>query len=64
MAKREVVEMKLIEYFDRMQEILNAKLPMACLYVKTSTIYYNKDIQGEFESNMNNVYMGIEKLVK
>ena len=64
MAKREVVEMKLIEYFNRMQEILNAKLPMACLYVKTSTIYYNKDIQGEFESNMNNVYMGIENLVK
>lgn len=64
MAKREVVELKLREYFDRMQEILNAKLPMACLYVETSTIYYNKDIQGEFESNMNNVYMGIENLLK
>lgn len=64
MAKREVVEMKLIEYFYRMQEILNARLPMACLYVKTSTIYYNKSIQGEFESNINNVYMGIENLVK
>lgn len=64
MAKREVVEIKLIEYFSRMQEILNSKLPMACLYVKTSTIYYNKDIQGEFQSNMNDVYMGIETLIK
>lgn len=64
MAKREVVEIKLVEYFDKMQEILNAKLPMAGLYVQTSTLYYNKDIQGEFNSNMNNVYMGIENLVK
>lgn len=64
MAKRENVEIKLIEYFYRMQEILNAKLPMACLYVETSTLYYNKDIQGDFQSNMNNVYMGIENLIK
>lgn len=64
MAKREIVESKLIEYFHRMQEILNAKLPMACLYTKTSTIYYNKSIQGEFKSNMNNVYFGIENLIK
>ena len=64
MAKREVVEMKLIEYFERMQEILNAQLPIACLYVKTSTIYYDKSIEGEFLSNMNNVYMGIEMLIK
>ena len=64
MAKREISEEKLIEHFSKMQEILNAKLPMAGLYLETSTLYYTKSIQGEFLSNMANVYAGIENLIK
>jgi len=64
MAKREVIEVKLNEYFADMQEMLNSYLPMACLYVKTSTVYYSKDIDGEMDSNMNDVYRGIENMVR
>ena len=64
MAKREVIDIKLDEYFADMQEMLNSYLPMACLYVKTSTVYYNKDIDGEMNSNMFNVYSGIENMIK
>lgn len=64
MAKREVIEVKLKEYFSDMQEILNSYLPMACLYVKTSTVYYDKDIDGELDSNMTDVYKGIENMIR
>ena len=64
MAKREVIEDKMKEYFLDMQEMLNSYLPMACLYVKTSTVYYDKDIDGELDSNMTDVYKGIENMVR
>jgi len=63
MAKREVLDVKLEEYFHSMQEILNSYLPMACLYVKTSTVYYEKDIDGEMNSNMTDIYKGIENMI-
>jgi len=64
MAKREVIDVKLQEYFSDMQEILNSYLPMACLYVKTSTVYYSKDIKGEMKSNVNDIYRGVENMIK
>lgn len=64
MAKREIIDLKINEYFSDMQEMLNSYLPMACLYVNTSTVYYDKNIDGEMSSNMYDVYRGIENMRK
>ena len=64
MAKREVLDIKVEEYFSDMQKLLNSYLPMAGLYIKTSTVYYDREIKGEMGSNMVDVYRGIENMTK
>jgi len=64
MAKTEYLEGRLTEYFRKMQEILARELPIMGLYFETSTIYYNKDIEGEFYSTRNDIYSGIENMIR
>ena len=44
LAKREILDGKSKEHFDKMQEILYAELPIIGLYFETSTVFYNKRI--------------------
>jgi len=63
MAKTEYLEGRLTEYFRKMQEILIRELPIMGLYFETSTVYYNKDIEGELNSTVNDIYSGIENMM-
>lgn len=63
LAQREYLEGKSKEYFDKLQEILYKKLPMLGLYFETSTVYYSKKIEENLDSNMNNIYYGLENLI-
>ena len=64
MAKTEYLEGRLTEYFRKMQEILIREFPIIGLYFETSTVYYNKDIEGEFYSTKNDIYSGIENMMR
>jgi len=63
LAQREYLEGKSKEYFDKLQEILYRKLPIMGLYFETSTVYYAKKIEEKLDSNMNNIYYGLENLI-
>jgi len=62
LAQREYLEGKSKEYFDKLQEILYRKLPIMGLYFETSTVYYAKKIEENLDSNMKNIYYGLEDL--
>lgn len=64
MARTEYLEGKTKEYFSKMQEILAEELPIAGLYFKTSTVYYNQSIEGELKPTINNIYSGIENMME
>ncbi|MBP3285291.1 MAG: peptide ABC transporter substrate-binding protein [Clostridia bacterium] len=62
LAQREYLEGKSKEYFDKLQEILYRELPIMGLYFETSTVYYAKKIEEKLDSNMKNIYYGLENL--
>ena len=62
LAQREYLEGKSKENFDKLQEILYRKLPIMGLYFETSTVYYSKKIEENLDSNMKNIYYGLENL--
>jgi len=48
----------------RMQEILNDEMVMAGMYFGMSTIYYDKSLTGTLNSNLEDIYSGIEEMKK
>jgi len=48
----------------RMQEILNDEMIIAGMYFGTSTIYYDKALTGTLNSNIEDIYSGIEEMKK
>ena len=48
----------------RMQEILNDEMIMAGMYFGVSTIYYDKALTGTLNSNLEDIYSGIEEMKK
>ena len=48
----------------RMQEILNDEMIMAGMYFGMSTIYYDKSLTGTLNSNLEDIYSGLEEMKK
>lgn len=64
MAKTEFLEGKMKDYFNKMQEILLRELPIVGLYFETSTVYYSQSIEGDLRPTINNIYAGLENMIK
>lgn len=63
LAKREILDGKQKEYFDKMQEMLFNELPIMGLYFETSTVYYNKNLITEITPKTNDIYSGINNFI-
>jgi peptide/nickel transport system substrate-binding protein len=63
LAKREILEGKQKEYFNKMQKILLDELPMIGLYFETSTVFYDKGLDNQLKPKLNDIYSGINNFV-